>query len=62
MQFLVKIILIAQLNHDKYLIIAVKKLTIRIGNISLNNLKYFLKYNKKLILLLINIEIYKIIL
>ena len=43
--------------------IAVKKLTITIGNISLNNLKYFLKYcikyNKKLILLLINIEIYK---
>jgi hypothetical protein len=43
--------------------IAVKKLTITIGNISLNNLKYFLnyciKYNKKLMLLLINIEIYK---
>ena len=43
--------------------IAVKKLTIIIDNISLNNLKYFLKYcikyNKKLILLLINIEIYK---
>ena len=39
--------------------IAVKKLTITIGNISLNNLKYFLKYflkycikyNKKLIIL-----------
>lgn len=43
--------------------IAVKKLTIIIDIISLNNLKYFLKYcikyNKKLILLLINIEIYK---
>jgi hypothetical protein len=44
--------------------IAVKKLTITIVNISLNNLKNFLnyciKYNKKLILLLlINIEIYK---
>jgi hypothetical protein len=43
--------------------IAVKKLTIIIDNISLNNLKYFLKYsikyNKKLILILINIEIYK---
>ena len=53
-----------QLNHEKHLIIAVKKLTNTIDNISLNNLKYFLKYcinyNKKLILLLINIEIYKI--
>ena len=43
--------------------IAVKKLTIIIDIISLNNLKYFLKYcikyNKKLILLFINIEIYK---
>ena len=39
--------------------IAVKKLTITIVNISLNNLKYCIKYNKKLILLLINIEIYK---
>ena len=36
--------------------IAVKKLTITIGNISLNNLKHFLKYcinyNKKLIYIL----------
>lgn len=35
--------------------IAVKKLTIIIDIISLNNLKYCIKYNKKLILLLINI-------
>lgn len=43
--------------------IAVKKLTIKIDIISLNNLKnilnYCIKYNKKLILLLIIIDIYK---
>ena len=59
MQFLVKIILIAFWKGINTKNIAVKKLTSTIDNISLNNLKYFYNYLKKLILILINIEIYK---